>query len=163
MHRGLRHEASSAMMHRGFSIGGALSSIRTRGSNLKDRVRDHIVARTSQSDPSAVTAEDLGARLELDARALCTAVDATECAKRWLRLLCSTPQPRDAETSTAATGSDESLNSSAPGDEALNTGRAELRFRQVFLRSRALELALDAAARAPELRAHLQKFLLHTP
>lgn len=134
---------------------GALQNARAQGANLKDRVREqarNIAARTQKLEEviagnlqnlqgAAYTAAEAAAQIEADARGLSRTGPATEVIQRWLMLLRNVPQPRYPDE-----GQD-----------------ADITFRQVFLRSSALEYALDSVARTSELRAHLRQYTLPSP
>eukprot|EP00931_Biecheleriopsis_adriatica_P119274 TRINITY_DN94514_c0_g1_i1.p1 TRINITY_DN94514_c0_g1~~TRINITY_DN94514_c0_g1_i1.p1 ORF type:complete len:713 (-),score=217.54 TRINITY_DN94514_c0_g1_i1:23-2128(-) len=132
---------------------GVLRDVQSRGSELKDKVREH--ARALATRPSGfggyedkaagyLGAREAEARIEAEAVRLSHAAQATEVLERWLALL-RTSDRRYADT--------------APQGEKAS----HLSFQQVFLRSRALELAVDTAARSPELRASLRSYALAAP
>lgn len=148
-------------------LSGALQKVQARSDNWKDRARDtvrNIASRTQHLEEvlagnlqhfqgvSKITAQDLEAQLEAEARGLSRLGPATETVQRWLLQLRSPNPPRYAEAPREP----------APGAAPEGEPR-RLTFHQVFLRGRILELALDSASRAPELRVALRTYALPTP
>ncbi|CAE8652500.1 unnamed protein product, partial [Polarella glacialis] len=150
-------------------LSDALQKVQSRGSDLKEKVREQaskLAARDggvagflqgeqgSRGTATWLQAQEAEARVEAEARRLAQAGPATEVLERWLSLL-RAPQRRYVDAPTV-----DSRRRAGGGAAARPR---ELTFRQVFLRSRALELAVDAAAQAPELRAALRSHALAAP
>ena len=149
----------------------ALQEVRVRGSGLKEKVRDsaraitvktqEAVAGNLQAAPPlcSASAREAEAHLEDEARCLATPSQAAEVVRKWVSLMQSSPPPRYADRDGPASGSFSSVAATREGT-AQGCWPPQLTFRQVFLRCRALERALDATARAPELRASLREHAL---
>jgi len=144
-------------------LSDALQGARLRGRDLGQSVREHargIASRTQQLEEvlvgtlqSNLSASEMEAKLESDAKKLWRPAQAAEVLQRWL------VQMRNSETryldiSTAGS----SIERLGPGAEP-----AQLTFHQVFLRSRALELTVDTVARASKLRSALREHALPPP
>ena len=144
-------------------LSDALQGARLRGRDLGQSVREHargIASRTQQLEDvlvgtlqSNLSASEMEAKLEFDAKKLWRPAQAAEVLQRWL------VQMRNSETrylDIATAGS--SIERLGPGGEP-----AQLTFHQVFLRSRALELTVDTVARASKLRSALREHALPPP
>lgn len=144
----------------------ALQKVNARTGDLKEKARDAgraIAERTQRLEEAVVnnlqgtlTAKEVEARLEGDARRLLKPAQAAEILQRWLQLISSGPQTRYQD--------DAPVEDSPSARSPKGRSRAEhVSFQQVFLRSRALEYAIDTVARTPELRAALRGHALPPP
>jgi len=132
-----------------------LPEVRSFGSGFKDRVREQAsraalalreTAGTGEtSKQRQLVAQDAHARIEAEAMRLSQPQQATEVLERWLSSF-QTAERRYIEK-----------------EDGERTCPRELSFRQVFLRSRALELAVDSCTRAPGLRNSLRNHALPPP
>ncbi|CAK9033727.1 Uncharacterized protein SCF082_LOCUS20622 [Durusdinium trenchii] len=128
-----------------------------RGHEIDQCVREQAKAlgrgvgyEKSSGQSAFLPAQDAASRIEAEAVRLSKCEASSEVIERWLALL-RTNQRRYTD-----------------GDRHGDGDRREapprpLSFKQVFLRSRALELALDTSARSAELRHALRSYALTTP
>eukprot|EP00435_Cladocopium_sp_Y103_P024133 s1601_g5.t3 len=123
--------------------------VRSRSNGLRERVREQAKAlqrgvgieKPSIQSQAFLPAQEAATRIEAEASRLSQCHSASEVLERWLALLRTAPR-------------------------RYTDGKGQLRqlsFKQVFLRSRALELALDASARNAELRTALRTYALAAP
>mmetsp|Transcript_25956 Transcript_25956/g.56996 ORF Transcript_25956/g.56996 Transcript_25956/m.56996 type:complete len:791 (+) Transcript_25956:70-2442(+) len=143
----------------------AFQGVSKRGGDLKDKVREHartIVVKAQQLEEAAVnnlhrqptlTAREEEGKLEWEARKLeqLRLAQATEMVQQWLDQMQGFSK-RYADVAA-----------SSPASSSGSREPRVLTFLQIFLRSRALELALDSVARAPELRIALCSRALPPP
>lgn len=148
-----------------------MEKVGARTGDLKEKAQSAargIAERTQRLEEAVVsnlqgplTAREVEAKLEADARRLSKPAQAADVLERWLQLIRSGPQTRYPDTPLAAAATE---GGSSPGARSPQGSRTEyLSFQQVFLRSRALEYAIDTAARTPELRAALRERALPPP
>lgn len=141
---------------------GALQEVGKRSSGIRNKVKEHartIAAKTLALEESVAaglqgvqSARDVELRLEHDARRLAHPTQAAEIVLRWVLLLRASPQHVYLEVQI-------------PDERSRRAGRSDtpIAFRQLFLRCRALELAVDAAVRSPDLRRALRENILPPP
>lgn len=126
-----------------------VQDVRSRSNGLRERVREQAkalgrgVGYEKPSVPSAfLSAQEAQSRIEAEASRLSQCQSASEVLERWLALLRTAPRRYT---------------------DGQKGQLRQLSFKQVFLRSKALELALDASARSAELRLALRTYALAVP
>lgn len=131
----------------------ARQAVREHARTIAERTQQ-LAERTAQLEDAVVggliaprSVRELEQSLEAEAQRLWRPAQAAELLERWLHEMRS----QDRMPSEAP--------SPGPGEDPLST----MTFKQVFLRSRALECTLDAVARSPKLRAAVREHALPPP
>lgn len=126
-----------------------VQDVRSRSNGLRERVREQAKALgrgVGYEKPSVqsafLSAQEAQSRIEAEASRLSQCQSASEVLERWLALLRTAPRRYT---------------------DGQKGQLRQLSFKQVFLRSKALELALDASARSAELRLALRTYALAVP